>query len=164
MEREKRQEQLEVRGAETERAAVEVEGLEGGEGGCRGGSGAAGSYYGGPDYKCPRCHAVFWWRERVQSLSAITKRRVVYNLCCKGGKVRIPPFQKPPAFLNELLNYTGPPQTLLFIKKIRQYNCLFAFTSMGAKIDRSINNGGGPNIFKINGQVCHRIGSILSHL
>lgn len=41
MEREKRQEQLEVRGAETERAAVEVEGLEGGEGGCRGGSGAA---------------------------------------------------------------------------------------------------------------------------
>ncbi|KAM3257173.1 hypothetical protein ACQJBY_049478 [Aegilops geniculata] len=119
------------------------------------------SYYGGPDYKCARCHAVFWWRERVQSMSAITKRRVVYNLCCKGGKVLIPPFKKPPAFLNDLLDYTGPPQTLQFIKKIRQYNCLFAFTSMGAKIHRSINNGGGPNIFKINGQVCHRIGSLL---
>lgn len=37
VEREKRQEQLDVRGAETERAAVEVEGLEGGRGG---GSGA----------------------------------------------------------------------------------------------------------------------------
>lgn len=41
MEREKRQEQLEVRGAEAERAAVQVEGLEGGEGDRRGGSGAA---------------------------------------------------------------------------------------------------------------------------
>ena len=32
---------------------------------------------------------------------------------------------------------------------------------MGAKIDRSVNDGGGPNFFKINGQVCHRIGSLL---
>ena len=32
---------------------------------------------------------------------------------------------------------------------------------MGATIDRSINDGGGPNIFKISGQVCHRMGSLL---
>ena len=48
-----------------------------------------------------------------------------------------------------------------FMKNIRQYNCLFAFTSMGANIDRSVNDGRGPPIFKISGQVHHRIGSLL---
>jgi hypothetical protein len=47
------------------------------------------------------------------------------------------------------------------MKNIRQYNCLFAFTSMGANIDRSVNDGRGPPIFKISGQVHHRIGSLL---
>jgi hypothetical protein len=32
---------------------------------------------------------------------------------------------------------------------------------MGANIDRSINNTRGPNIFKIQGAVCHRMGSLL---
>jgi hypothetical protein len=32
---------------------------------------------------------------------------------------------------------------------------------MGATIDRSINKSRGPNIFKIQGAVCHRIGSLL---
>ena len=96
----------------------------------------------------------------MKSKSAITKRRVVYNNCCKSRKVFIKPFE-PPLFLATLLDYTGPPRSLGFIKQIRQYNCLFAFTSMGAKIDRSVNDGGGPKFFKINAQVCHRIGSLL---
>ena len=105
------------------------------------------SYYGGPNYQCNRCQASFWWRERVKSKSAITKRRVVYNNCCKSRKVFIKPFE-PPLFLATLLDYTGPPRSLGFIKQIRQYNCLFAFTSMGAKIDRSVNDGGGPIFLK----------------
>ena len=32
---------------------------------------------------------------------------------------------------------------------------------MGANIDQSINNGGGPPVFKICGQIHHRIGSLL---
>lgn len=32
---------------------------------------------------------------------------------------------------------------------------------MGANIDRSINDGRGPPVFKINGQIHHRIGSLL---
>jgi len=75
--------------------------------------------------------------------------------------VFIDPFKKPPQFLLDLLKFDGPPQAKAFIAKIRQYNCLFAFTSMGATIDRSINNGGGPNIFKISGAICHRLGSLL---
>jgi hypothetical protein len=47
------------------------------------------------------------------------------------------------------------------MKNIRQYNCLFSFTSMGANIDRSMNDGHGPPVFKICGQVHHRIGSLL---
>ncbi|XP_070666718.1 uncharacterized protein [Malus domestica] len=38
---------------------------------------------------------------------------------------------------------------------------MFSFTSMGAKIDHSINDGSGPYIFKISGQVCHLMGSLL---
>jgi hypothetical protein len=44
---------------------------------------------------------------------------------------------------------------------IRQYNCLFAFTSMGAHIDTSVNDRHGPHLFKICGQVYHCIGSLL---
>lgn len=47
------------------------------------------------------------------------------------------------------------------MRSIRQYNCLFAFTSMGARIDNSINDGRGPPLFKICGQVHHRVGSLL---
>jgi hypothetical protein len=32
---------------------------------------------------------------------------------------------------------------------------------MGANIDRNINNSRGPKIFKIQGAVCHRMGSLL---
>jgi hypothetical protein len=47
------------------------------------------------------------------------------------------------------------------MKNIRQYNCLFAFTSMGAHIDRSVNDGRAPPLFKIHDQVYHRVGSLL---
>jgi hypothetical protein len=50
----------------------------------------------------------------------------------------------------------------MFMKNIRQYNCLFAFILMGANIDRSVNDGHEPPVFKICGQVHHRIGSLLS--
>jgi hypothetical protein len=38
---------------------------------------------------------------------------------------------------------------------------MFAMTSMGAKVIDSINDGHGPYVFKISGQVCHRIGSLI---
>lgn len=119
------------------------------------------SYHGAPELQCRNCGAHFWWAERVKSTSCTVKRRVDYNLCCKGGKVYIPPFQKPPPFLADLLHFDGDRRARRFISKIRQYNCLFSFTSMGAKIDRSINNSRGPDIFKIQGAVCHRMGSLL---
>ena len=119
------------------------------------------SYYGPPEYRCSHCKASFWYEERVQSASSFKKRRIVYNLCCKGGKVHVPPFTKPPDYLKDLMKFDGNRRAKQFIQKIRQYNCLFAFTSMGATIDRSVNNSRGPPVFKISGSVCHRMGSLL---
>ncbi|XP_025813251.1 uncharacterized protein LOC112890603 [Panicum hallii] len=39
------------------------------------------SYYGGPTQECPYCGAVFWFQERVKSASAVSRRKIVYNLC-----------------------------------------------------------------------------------
>jgi len=72
------------------------------------------------------------------------------------------PFQEsPPPFLDKLLDPGGDVLSKYFIRSIRSYNSMFAFTSLGAKIDTGINRGPGPYVFKINGQVHHRIGSLL---
>jgi hypothetical protein len=47
------------------------------------------------------------------------------------------------------------------MRQIRSYNSLFAFTSLGASVDKTINNGTAPYVFKINGVVHHRIGTLL---
>jgi len=84
-----------------------------------------------------------------------------FHLCCKGGKVNLP-FQKdPPPFLDGLLNPNGGVLSKYFMKSVHSYNSMFAFTSLGAKIDTGVNKGPGPYVFKINGQVHHRIGSLL---
>jgi hypothetical protein len=38
---------------------------------------------------------------------------------------------------------------------------MFAMTLMGTRVMDSINNDHGPYVFKISGQVCHRIGSLI---
>ncbi|XP_071674427.1 uncharacterized protein [Lolium perenne] len=44
------------------------------------------SYHGAPDYRCQFCGAVFWFPERCKDETSVRKRRVLYSLCCKGGK------------------------------------------------------------------------------
>ena len=119
------------------------------------------SYYGSPDYECSFCGAVFWFQERCKNESSVAQGRIVYNGCCKGGKVALPIFRDRPEVLSSLVRYDGDMRCREFIRKIRQYNSLFAFTSMGADIDRDVNDGGGPLVFKINGLVYHRVGSLL---
>ena len=38
---------------------------------------------------------------------------------------------------------------------------MFAFTSVGIKLDKSINRSRGPPTIRIQGQPCHRIGNLL---
>jgi hypothetical protein len=94
-------------------------------------------------------------------VSAVSQRRLVYNLCCRGGKVVLEPYKCPPAPLCDILRFDGDSRARRFLRQIRSYNSLFAFTSLGAVVDRSINNSTAPYVFKINGVVHHRIGSLL---
>lgn len=119
------------------------------------------SYYGPPTYECPFCGAIFWYQERVKTLSAVSKRKIVYNLCCKSGKIELPPLCPLPEPLATLLNFNGDARSKRFLRQIRSYNSMFAFTSMGAAIDKSINNGNASYVFKINGVVHHRIGTLV---
>ncbi|KAM3228277.1 hypothetical protein ACQJBY_059758 [Aegilops geniculata] len=63
------------------------------------------SYCGPPDFLCRYCGASFWFAECSKSGSSWTQRKMVYNRCCKGAKVYIPPFKDPPAYLRELLRF-----------------------------------------------------------
>jgi hypothetical protein len=44
-----------------------------------------------------------------------------------------------------------------YLENARAYNNAFAFTSLGVKVDDSINRGRGPPTFRIQGELCHRI-------
>jgi hypothetical protein len=116
------------------------------------------SHLGTPDYECQHCHALFWHAERN---SSNRDGIVQYYNCCKGGKLSIPSYTPRPEPLASLSKFHGDSISKRFMRSIRQYNCLFAFTSMGAQIDNTMNDGRGPPLFKICGQVHHRIGSLL---
>ncbi|GLT30341.1 hypothetical protein SLA2020_051450 [Shorea laevis] len=63
--------------------------------------------------------------------------------------------------LKSFLDYEGGPKAKRFRSNIWKCNCQFAFTSFGAKIDDTVNTRHGPFCFKLCGQCCHRIGSLL---
>lgn len=81
----------------------------------------------------------------------------MFSLCCQQGRVKLPEERQPPEILKKLLNDSQNYQ-----KNIRLLNSLFAFTLMGAKLDHKVMyQGGGPFTYRIQGQNCHRIGSLL---
>ena len=93
---------------------------------------------------CQYCAALKWKSETP-------------GLCCSAGKVILPPLIAPPEPLMSLLNGQGP-HSKHFLTNIRRYNSCFQMTSFGAK---NIQECGFMPTFKIQGQVCHRIGSLL---
>ncbi|XP_062183399.1 uncharacterized protein LOC133887455 isoform X2 [Phragmites australis] len=119
------------------------------------------SYYGGPDYACDRCSAIFWYQERIETQSSISQHRTVYKNCCRVGRISLPMHRPFPPPLQDLIRFDAGSRSNSFMRMIRQYNSLFAFTSLGVDVDRSINTGDGPYVFRINGVVHHRIGSLI---
>ncbi|XP_025662239.1 uncharacterized protein [Arachis hypogaea] len=90
---------------------------------------------GNPIYQCQHCKAWMWSGE-------------------------LPLLSVPPDELIQL--HTGGDQrSIHFLKNIRTFNSMFCFTSMAGKIDRGVNNGTAPPIFKLGGQNYHSIGSLL---
>ncbi|XP_019435271.1 PREDICTED: uncharacterized protein LOC109341753 [Lupinus angustifolius] len=114
---------------------------------------------GDPNYECHYYGACMWYQERTQK----HKTPIIpkFQLCCGIGKIQLPLLTTPPTTLQHLLFDNRSNDSKNYQQHIRSYNMMFAFTSPGAKLDRSFNDGRGPPTFRIQGQACHRIGSLL---
>ncbi|KIJ61178.1 hypothetical protein HYDPIDRAFT_97011 [Hydnomerulius pinastri MD-312] len=108
-------------------------------------------------HECPHCHALHWKAERKARSS---ERHPEYGQCCKSGKVNIPYLDNVPGELWNLF-YAQDDISKEFRQNIRQYNNALAMTSVGGQVDNAVNNGCGPYVYKIHGEVHHRIGSLL---
>ncbi|KAL3639921.1 hypothetical protein CASFOL_014889 [Castilleja foliolosa] len=104
------------------------------------------------EYLCEYCGAFFWFAERLQRGPLHARPR--YTHCCKYGTVRLPYPLYPPPAIKSLF------EDVSFMENIRAYNNMFSMTSFGARIDDAVNDGSGPYVFKVSGQVSHWIGSI----
>ncbi|CAH9100410.1 unnamed protein product [Cuscuta epithymum] len=113
---------------------------------------------GDPSYKCSFCGALFWYDERLES--HYRAKNPKYSGCCMQGKVKLPLIKRPPPIIENL--FMGCDElSKHFLKNVRSYNNMFSFTSMGGKIDSSVNGGKSPPIFKLHGQNFHLMGSLL---
>ncbi|KAI9121647.1 hypothetical protein K1719_008680 [Acacia pycnantha] len=78
------------------------------------------------------------------------------------GKLIVPLLKRPPEELEQLFFNKDSSHAKKFLRNIRLYDNMFSFTSMGGRIDHSINSkGGGPYSFVLSGQNYHLIGSLL---
>jgi len=108
---------------------------------------------------CPHCYALHFDCEKL------TSSRVNYpkfGMCCQQGQIQLPPLQP---FTGILHNYLTEDDYSLreFCNNIQQYNVVFAMTSVGVKIDNSVTRQSGPYCFKIQGELHHLTGALLSH-
>nr|GEV45595.1 DNA helicase [Tanacetum cinerariifolium] len=95
---------------------------------------------------CCHCEAMFWECKKVASTSYTSQTG--YNKCCYGGRIILRPPPEYPQYVKELYGNAH------FMDNIR------AMTSVGANVDKSINKGKGPYVYRISGQIYHWIGSM----
>jgi hypothetical protein len=83
------------------------------------------------------------------------------SMCCGNGRVCLPALEPPPDPLNRLL-LGQDRQSTEFRSKIRAYNSVLSFTSVGARIDEQLATGRqGVFTYRLQGELIHRIGSLL---
>ena len=104
---------------------------------------------------CRYCHSRMWVEEKSEG----TNNNPSFRMCCNHGSVSLNPVQPLPPLLEQLTTHQHP-DSALFLKHIRAYNSNLSFTSVGAKVEE--RGGGGPPCYIISGQLCHRMGSLLS--
>lgn len=113
---------------------------------------------GNPLYICSHCKARLWFEERA--VKENMSNNPEFSLCCMKGQVELPILKEPPPLLLSLICGEDP-RSNNFRDNIRAYNSMFSFTSIGGKIQTTINDGGGPPQFILSGQNYHQIGSLL---
>ncbi|KAL7590601.1 hypothetical protein Lser_V15G37887 [Lactuca serriola] len=106
---------------------------------------------------CQICHPKLWKDESVRGQK---KGNTSYSLCCGYGKDELPSLKEASSSYRNLYRLVNS-KSKHFMKNIRRYNSMLSFTSMGDKVDSSINRGNTPYIFKLNGQNYHSIRSLL---
>ncbi|KAI9118266.1 hypothetical protein K1719_010598 [Acacia pycnantha] len=109
--------------------------------------------------ECQFCGSQMWFAERLKGL----KKNLVaqFGICCCKGKIIVPLLKRPPEELEQLFFNKDSSHAKKFLRNMRLYN-MFSFTSMGGRIDHSINSKGrGPYSFVLSGQNHHLIGSLL---
>ncbi|XP_019188283.1 PREDICTED: uncharacterized protein LOC109182587 [Ipomoea nil] len=114
--------------------------------------------FGDATNQCVHCGAMFWFEERKKNLS--TKASPLFMLCCNNGKIKLPDNKLPPKGIFDLF-FGNDELSKEFLHNIRTYNNMFCFTSMGGKIDKNVNKGGAPPIFRLSGQNYHLMGTLL---
>ncbi|XP_031101943.1 uncharacterized protein LOC116005845 [Ipomoea triloba] len=112
---------------------------------------------GDPTNICEHCNAMFWYEEQINK--KLRNGKIKYSTCCGHGKIKLPKALLPPKRILDLFFFGGDKRNE-FLKNIRKYNNIFSFTSLGAKVDKSINNGTCPPMFRINGQNFHLMGGL----
>ena len=105
---------------------------------------------------CQYCNAKHWIGE-LPSECTLTNR--YWSSCCKAGKVKIDLLSKPPAYIKDLYNDLLSAQAKEFRDNIRQYNSMFAFTSLRCEIHTNDMNN---MPFMIHGQMHHVQGPLSS--
>nr|XP_017250922.1 PREDICTED: uncharacterized protein LOC108221565 [Daucus carota subsp. sativus] len=114
-------------------------------------------FLGPPTGKCAKCQSIMWNEERCNK--TVKKGLFKYNICCGNGKIKLPAAPRTPSYLWQL--YNDPVKGPHFHRNTRVYNSMFAFTSTGGNVDSSINKGGSPYVYKLNGQNHHLFGALI---
>ncbi|XP_074330990.1 uncharacterized protein LOC141668168 isoform X2 [Apium graveolens] len=112
---------------------------------------------GPPTEFCSKCDVVMWKEKRTNK--NVKNGTPKFSLCCCQGQIKLPPTPPTPSYLLKL--YTDLAISNYFRRRIRMYNAMFAFTSMGGKIDYSINCGRAPYVYRLNGQNHHVFGTLI---
>lgn len=114
--------------------------------------------HGDPTYICQSCKAMLWHAETKRGNA--DGKKTAYSLCCGNGNIELPESPDPPRLLHNLYRNRHP-KSAHFMSNIRAYNMMFSFTSMGGKVDKAINRGRGPYVYRMQGQNYHRLGSMI---
>ncbi|XP_076923354.1 uncharacterized protein LOC143585452 [Bidens hawaiensis] len=114
--------------------------------------------HGDQSFQCESCNACLWELEskRGKKGSAYT----TFSLCCRNENVKLPDLKQPHETYVKLFRGEDP-ISKYFLKNIRRFNSMFSFTSMGGKVNNSINRGNAPYTFRLGGENYHSIGSLL---
>ena len=107
--------------------------------------------------QCRHCNAKMWYNENISKRSNGSSPL----FSCGDDKVKLPLLQNPPKFLQQVLFEQNTAHAKNYQQNIRTYNMMFAFTSAGIKFDKTISHLRDPPTVRIQGQPCHRIGSLL---